>query len=390
MNRLLLVVTPIFLGVQPFLAQSSTHVGNGGNVLEAEVNTTTSRIKTILASTSDSELAQFCRCPDPWANRYCDHLSTLTSTEEQVCSRFVEQTKAAILQRIDAVRIQFTDAPLTHTHHHGHARQVQAGADSRTMAITINSGHFEYLSASARVMLLFHELGHLVRYDGEYVNDHSQITAFGPEFGGRKLLDAASAAVTAYGIDHGYVPDTDEIRISNSKREFMIFLGFGSRNHQVASGTGAFSDSAFTTAVSFYYQPSELGLHLEMGQSRYSSSDQDVFTENFHLRYGKIGASYRSRAVRFLFENTKAYLLMSAGIGQATANVGLSDTFVNLSERRSFTAPYMDIQANIGIANDFWAFVKLGITHENWDSGKINLEMNGLVTHATIGGGYGF
>lgn len=236
MFRLLFVNVFFLLSLR---IEASTFIGNGGRASDVELVVTREHIFESMTqfvamkkeTTESEEQAALCRCPQFLSDHpLCEFLKNLNKEQALYCGRNLLEKSDQIAKLVgDSSNVNFVwTGDQIEVLEGKERRAVDAVTDFSQNKITINWQQFEKMRRSDRILLLTHELFHLVKVDEKPLTDVEAAGPFEGTEGGRQFLNSLGAAVAVYAIREGII-ERKVAALNRSRNErkswFEFFIG---------------------------------------------------------------------------------------------------------------------------------------------------------------------
>lgn len=171
MNRLWALILICF--VQDAWA-GATFVGNGGSILDSDLNATLDHIRDAAEAISDQ--SDICSCKRN--SEQCIVIKSLSSVEQSYCASYVRSTRKellSLLKKDGPVQFQFSAQKILMPKQN---RSFDAGVNPANMTIVIDEDRFIRFSSADRIQLITHELLHLIPVQGQAMTDDRALGPF--------------------------------------------------------------------------------------------------------------------------------------------------------------------------------------------------------------------
>ncbi|MFK7826317.1 MAG: hypothetical protein AB8G05_19375 [Oligoflexales bacterium] len=284
MNKLLIVVV---FNCFCLTSYASTFVDNGGTIYEAELRVALKQTKSAVREIEYYKQNELAKCSESQQGKFCQYLDGLSKKERRIVQQLLSKHYNAMRKRIKSVKITLTGESIKHARAHGPWRKVQAGANPKSNSIIINQEDFVSLSPAERVMLLVHELGHLIKINGRYIRDDDKLDGMR----GRELLDAMGASVALLGMDTSIVPLKSESLESKAYKDHWFTLQAGTLGLDEQSKDNSLVASKLQySSFSYRLQFMSFGFNLAYDGARQTDYSSGYSVDIDITRY-KLGAS---------------------------------------------------------------------------------------------------
>lgn len=387
MNRYVSIFL-IYTFIQMPMASASTYVDNGGTIYEAELRVSIEQLRQTLHTMKSEPNSDLCRCTPRDRSSTCDYLSDLESTEIKACQLFINDNLDKVLTALKSTSFHLTEEELVHQDQTGLSRPVFAGADHQRSQINLNQDKFVRLDSQKRLMLLAHEAGHLIEWNGQQIKDSERYH----NVEGKVILDSFGATVGVIAKRNRIVSSSTNRALSKAySRHWLSATGgqvdFGSKAQERSLAPGQLRFSSF----SYRYQPGHFGLFLATENGETSKGFYEGLSGKLSVRREKIGLSYVIRP----FEQSvgffgHSHFLLQPGLSQTTYEHTLSDNWQSIESRKKQYSVFTDLRLLVPFFGGFWVEGMLGIQHENFKTDKTKINLDSISLRSSIGVSYGF
>ena len=366
---------------------ASTFVDNGGTIYEAELRVALRQTKAALRELDYVKEKDLAQCAAHQRGKLCQYLSSFSKKETRLIQKVLLKHSEVMRRKIKGVKITLTDDSIKHVRSHGPWRKVQAGADPKASSIIINQEDFVNLSPAERVMLLVHELGHLIKIKGRYVKDDDNFDGLR----GRELLDGMGASVAVVGLDSGDVPFKSEATESKAYRDHWLSYSVGSlKLNKEDTKKSLVPDQLVQYGLSYRLQFLSFGLSLS-----YDRAQQADYASGYSTYTGidrlKLGATYKFHPfyTRADFWG-HTHILVEAGASYNKYKHVLKDNYVSREMTGNAIAPYGEISVYFPVVRGFWITGTMGMVEESFQDESTRIDLGQPSTYTSLGVSYGF
>ncbi len=369
----------------------STFVGNGGSILDSDLNTTLDQIRDAAEAIPDQ--ANICTCKSN--SEQCTVIKSLSLAEQSYCASYVRSTRKdllSLLKKGGPLRFQFSDQKILMPKNN---RKFDAGVKSANMTVVIDEDRFIRFTTAERIQLITHELLHLIPVQDQAMTDDRSLGPFkGPE-AGRRLLDAAGASYAIAASRESEI-NLDYISYSRPARDLFLELAFGSISRSRQEQQAAlFEDSASISTFSLTWYPritNQLGWSIksiqEYGESRHykgaavkSSIEGNVIS---------LGPSYR-----WLTQTGYTYLdsiqyKAFAGIHAGSIQHVLEDEYTRLKGQSRRYGINGALEIHLPLPSNLWVTLTSSALFSPYKIESLNIKDRSIHLYNSLGVAYGW
>lgn len=393
--RLLLLL----IWATPCFSLASTFIGNGGNAGDIEREVTLRQVlgafKAVEAG--DIEPENLCSCSGPYKSRpVCDSLESLNEAQRGFCVQTFRSSAKKVMRLLESDRVKFSWTENSIQVREGQSlRNVDAVADPSKMKITINQERFLKMSDTDRVFLLGHEVMHLIKYKGNYLDDEGPIGPFKGPDGKRLLLNSiGSSVVMASYKQELFKKYKTVLKKPKTWKKHRIEAGLSTMSLAGSdSDSSAFASESLSGGQFVYrYQTSSpWGFLVSFRSLRESQKVLTSIEVEEELSGAGIGVSYRV----FPFSDPLSFwgqsLLLIEGLAEFyQGRLKVSDPLVGIEDETSAPGASLDCKYYIPLNINIWLYAGAGVQYLNYEYDDIGPKYESIRTHATIGASYGF
>lgn len=365
---------------------ASTFVDNGGTIYESELRVTVEQLKQAIYDLKFEDPKDLCTCEyRREASLTCSVLDNLSSQEADACRKFLTEHRNDLLIALKNASFELSSEPLVHGDQ-GNRRPVQAGATKKNMRIIVNQDNFVTLHSTQRIMLIAHELGHLISFNGNSIRDNELIAGVK----GRVLLDATGAALGALAHKNWTTSTSTDRTLSKSyKRHWLSLLGGTLKINQKDLDKSLIQESLPMIQMSYRYQQEPYGFQLSYKNISRTSIDDYSSTLNIQRYQGSF--SYMRR----IFQNRvgfwgHSHLLLQAGLAWSEYEHTLSDQYVEIKSQDASLTPTIEGKVLLPFYRGFWFEGFYGMDVENFASNKTKIQLENFSLYSGFGVNYAF
>lgn len=366
---------------------ASTFVDNGGTIYEAELRVALKHTRSSLREVDFVEENELAACESGMQGKFCQYLDSLSRKEKKIVRKVLVKYSDEMRKKIRNLKVTLTGEAIRHQRSHGTWRKVQAGANPKDNSMIINQDDFVSLSPAERVMLLVHELGHLVKIDGRYIKDDERVGGMI----GRELLDAMGASVALVGLESGDIPFESESIDSKAYKDHWLSYQVGTlKLNQDAEKNNLNPDGL--TLYSFSYRLQFLSFGLNLAHEASQKSDYSSgFTKDTSIKRYKLGASYKLHPFykRADFWG-HTHILLQAGLAYNQYKHSIKDNYVTRQSEGDTLAPYGELSLFFPLVRGFWVTGTVGTVLEKMEDESTRIMLDQPSTYSSLGVSYGF
>jgi hypothetical protein len=371
---------------------AGTFIGNGGSAQDLDLDASLALINKN-ASRIDSKSKNLCVCPANMVNNdLCQVLSRLTTAEKTACREFLikhASTLADLSSRDSGIKFEWADVPMSVKSKNNSERKVDAVTQTDQRRIIINRKRFSEMPTTFRIALLTHELLHLVKIDGAYIDDDQEAEPFKT---GRAKLDTMGAAL-AMRISEG--KDAEQIRelekVSRARRSHWLGLDILNVSHPSKSAKSLLKKhTSYGYAFSYAWRPDRLGFHLAsegITNQNWNTNGITVIEDLSHLG---IGVNYTFNPFNFYLSSwNETHVVFGLTALQGTAKYKAESTGVKIKDSAKTLGIKGSAKVFIPGWNGFWLVLGSELQQVRYEYKNIHIKVIENQNIFTIGGSYG-
>jgi hypothetical protein len=371
---------------------AGTFIGNGGSAQDLDLDASLALINKN-ASRIDSKSKNLCVCPANMVNNdLCQVLSRLTTAEKAACREFLIEhasTLADLSSRDSGIKFEWADVPMSVKSKNNSERKVDAVTQTDQRRIIINRKRFSEMPATFRIALLTHELLHLVKIDGAYIDDDQEAEPFKT---GRAKLDTVGAAL-AMRISEG--KDASQIRelerVSRARRSHWLGLDSSRVSPPAKSAKSLLkSQSGDGYTFSYMWRPDRVGFHLVSEGIQNTNWTVNGITVDENVRLLGVGTNYTINPFNFYLSSwNETHVVFGLTALQGAANYKAESTGVTIKDSAKVLAIKGSAKVFIPGWNGFWLVLGSELQQVRYEYKTINIKVIENQNIFTIGGSYG-
>lgn len=385
----------LFLSLHVTFASASTFVGNGGNAGDVELEVAKKEIHKTLQYIDEHKTnpaLRLCECYEDYEDHpVCNTLEKLTKPQVEYCAKFLKDNASALAKILRRAQMTWSRDSIE-VQEKQHLRASDAVAIAKDNLIIVNNERFLAMRDFERMFLLTHELGHLLKSNGENIEDTKPVGPFTSPNGGREMLNAVAATVVMEGLGlrilKSYEPALKRSRAY--KARWIEFEADGVRGED--STLVVSSKSGGTLGLRYQFE-NLLGLALTYRTARGQASfiDGGVRVDESNTAWGAL-VTYRlspfQDPLSFLGQS---HFVFGLGAESLSAKYTLSDEFLETSATASSTGLVGQVIYNMPLQSGFWIYLKLGYLGHQYKFNIPNRELEIKPQTLTgLGVSYGF
>lgn len=393
-----MIGTFIFLEIMLGLGLSDTllagtFIGNGGSAQDLDLDAALATLNKN-ASLIDRDSKDLCVCPSKMVNNdLCQILSRLSTTEKKTCREFLirHASKLSDLSSRDSgITFEWADFPMSVKSEDGPERKVDAVTQPEKRRIIINRKRFSEMPMTFRVALLTHELIHLIKIEGAYINDDQDAPPFK---NGRALLDTIGAALAirvTEGKDGEHIRELE--KVSRVRRSHWLGLEILSVTHAAKSARNLLKrNGGYGHIFSYTWRPERLGFHLISEGLHNQNWTAEGITVNENLNLLGVGANYTINPFNFYLSSwNETHIVLGMTALQGSAKYEASSSGVTIKDSSSALALKGSAKILIPGWNGFWFTLGSELQQVRYEYKKLDIKVIENQNIFTFGGAYGF
>ncbi len=371
---------------------AGTFIGNGGSAQDLDLDASLALINKN-ASRIDSKSKNLCVCPANMVNNdLCQVLSRLTTAEKTACREFLikhASTLADLSSRDSGIKFEWADVPMSVKSKNNSERKVDAVTQTDQQRIIINRKRFSEMPTTFRVALLTHELLHLVKIDGAYIDDDQEAEPFKT---GRAKLDTVGAAL-AMRISEG--KDAEQIRelerVSRARRSHWLGLDNLNASHPSKSAKNLLKKhNSYGYSFSYAWRPDSIGFHLVSEGITNQNWNTDGITVIEDLSHLGLGVNYTINPFNFYLSSwNETHVVFGLTALQGTAKYKAESTGVRINDSAKTLGIKGSAKVFIPGWNGFWLVLGSELQQVRYEYKNIHIKVIENQNIFTIGGSYG-
>lgn len=395
-NQALLVLVCSLLAAQ--IGQANSFVGNGGNAGDVELMVTKNQILSALVNLSKADISQDseCECQPVFMNKNeCELISSLTKDQKKYCLAILKRVSVDITNRLSTNQVKFnwTERKIF-VKDDGKTVSAEAVADISNSSVTINKSVFMSLPQNRRILLLTHELLHLVDFEnGMPLQDSGSIGPFQSPQGQRQLINSMAAEtvmrVHQYGISNQY-----QSVLKRSQSYKLNWLDFDLKTYTELYGTdnnfNIDRHSGIRIGYKKFFEGGPLGFNLgfqSLGGSKdlLSSTSVEERKSTFSL-----GLAYRFFLGKDpLTSYGQSFLVFDVNLESLISEYNVKDSSISTNNKESSMG--WSANGNYYYPFSFFYFTAgLGLSQHDYTHTDFDLNKNALNLSGNLGVSYGF
>lgn len=388
------IITSILLQVcrQANLSANS-FVGNGGSAGDIELTVTKNQILESLKAIINYEINLECECLAVFQNKNeCLSLKNLNKEQAKFCSKKLYQVAPELVSILEDQKITFnwTEKNIFVTDNQNSVA-ADAVADSKDKTVTINKSTFLKLPQTKRIFLLAHEILHLIKIDGDYLNDSGTIGPYDSDQGQRQLLNAMASDLVMKTYQFNLFNKYNST-LARGQNHNLNWLDLD-LNHSIglASKDNSY-DLSKHSGLGLTYKRffGSYGLNLSVKFNQAEENLLSDITVKEKLNIYSIGLAYRI----FMGDDPltsfgQSFLNFDLNVDLISSDYELSDSFVG---SKSGSSGY-GISSNVKYYypfSSFWVTFGLGLSYSDYEVEELSLDKKRVNVLGNIGVSYGF
>jgi hypothetical protein len=255
--------------------------------------------------------------------------------------------------------------------------------------IIINRKRFSEMPTTFRIALLTHELLHLVKIDGAYIDDDQEEEPFKT---GRAKLDTVGAALAmriSEGKDAGQIRELE--RVSRARRSHWLGLDNLDASHPSKSAKNLLKKrNSYGYAFSYAWRPDRIGFHLASEGITNQNWNTDGITVIEDLSHLGLGVNYTINPFNFYLSSwNETHVVFGLTALQGAANYKAESTGVTIKDSAKVLAIKGSAKVFIPGWNGFWLVLGSELQQVRYEYKTINIKVIENQNIFTIGGSYG-
>ncbi len=317
---------------------AGTFTGNGGNSLDVQLGVTLKRIHDTFSEYQAKEVNNLCQCYDkPNQMNICSFLNKLSAKQVIYCGQYLLEKKQSLIELTKSssdVVFNWSERSLN-VIEDGKKRYVESVTHPEEKTITINHNHFRQLDSYQQIILVTHELLHLVPHQGAHLMDQNTIGPFDKENGVRHLFNALGTATAVNASYFGYIDKYNSIltRSNNEMKHWLSFSLLNTKANEEDANHLLKSERSQGYRFSYRYQPGAFGAYWEYDILSFSGGDVvDVEANEGYSSIG-IGGTFKQKFFKDSFTYWgQSYLLLKLGVFSTAYKYWVKDKAIKLED----------------------------------------------------------
>ncbi len=404
MNKILSAAFLIFcsqVGVQIGAPSSAfalnTFVGNGGSAGDMELLVTQRQLlQTLQSISNDSDVGTYCNCQNVFKNHSeCAALSELSEDQKNYCAQTLKKVsmKARALLEDKTVRFNWTREDI-YVRDHGQTTTVDAVANPQTRTVTINQNRFFKLPQTKRLLVLAHEIFHLVPIEEKLQGDSGDVGPFVGTQGARKLLNSMASGIVMEASEKGVLRKYRRALRRRKAHLTSWFDGSIVGSAESSPNTNVYNQDSYV-GLSLKYRKyftasGRLGFNIAgevQGANENLLTSIDIKGQN---RILGVGLSYRFMP----FKNPlsffgQSFINFDGNIEYMVSDLEVSDNLTSLESSTNSTGWSAEASYYLPL-RPFWLHIGFGLRKHDYEHASFNLKKNSLQQQFKVGVSYAF